>query len=105
LDSQLLNTDILRQPASSIVLWPGAASVAQTENATLSDPVAAQDIEPEAGQSDKKIKSRIENIFAELQPLRGVEVYVGEGVVILRGEVANEMAAQQAKTWPVGSPG
>jgi small conductance mechanosensitive channel len=79
-----------------IALWPGAASVAQTENATLSDPVAAQDIEPEAGQSDEKIKSRIENIFAELQPLREVEVYVGEGVVILRGEVANEVAAQQA---------
>jgi hypothetical protein len=46
-----------------IALLPGAASVARTDNATLSDPVATQNIEPEAGQSDEKIKSRIENIF------------------------------------------
>lgn len=79
------------------VLLPGQAIVAQTESPVLSDPAPAMAIEPEAVESDEKIRSRIQNIFTELEPLRGVTVYVGEGVVILRGEVANEMAAQQAE--------
>jgi small conductance mechanosensitive channel len=78
-------------------LLHGEVSLAQTETAVLPDPVSAVDIDSEAVQSDEKIRSRIENIFAELEPLRGVTVYVGEGVVILRGEVANEVAAQQAE--------
>lgn len=78
-------------------LLHGEVSLAQTESAVLSDPVSAVDIDSEAVQSDEKIRSRIENIFAELEPLRSVTVYVGEGVVILRGEVANEVAAQQAE--------
>lgn len=78
-------------------LLPGHVTLAQTDSAALSDPAPAMDIDAEAVVSDEKIRSRIENIFAELQPLRGVTVYVGEGVVILRGEVANEVAAQQAE--------
>ncbi|WP_339907935.1 mechanosensitive ion channel family protein [Pseudomonas guineae] len=79
------------------VLLPAHAAWAQSEDASLSEPVAEAAIEAEATQSDETIQARIENIFAELEPLRGVTVYVGGGVVILRGEVANEMAAQQAQ--------
>lgn len=78
-------------------LLPAQVAWAQSEDASLSAPVAAVAIEAEATQSDETIQARIENIFAELEPLRGVTVYVGGGVVILRGEVANEMAAQQAQ--------
>lgn len=77
------------------VLLPGKALLAQTESAA-DDPAPVTDIDSEALVSDEKIKARIDNIFAELAPLQAVTVYVGEGVVILRGEVANEMAAQQA---------
>lgn len=77
-------------------LLPGQALLAQSEDAALAEPVVME-IEPEAAERDEKIQARIENIFAELEPLRNVTVYVGEGVVILRGEVANEQAAQQAQ--------
>lgn len=79
------------------VLLPGRTPWAGTDNSALANPAPATNIEADAAESDEKIKSRIENIFAELEPLRGVTVYVGEGVVILRGEVANEMVAQQAE--------
>ena len=74
------------------------ASQALAETVT-DDPVANASVitvETDNAESDQKIKSRIENIFTELKPLRGITVYVGEGVVVLRGEVPNEMAAQQA---------
>ena len=93
------------QPSRSTVLafmllaalLHGNVSWAQSESAALAEPVATVDIDPVVVPSDEKIRSRIENIFAELEPLRGVTVYVGEGVVILRGEVANEVVAQQAE--------
>lgn len=93
------------QPSRSTVLafvlltalLHGNVSLAQTETAVLAEPPATVDIDPVVVPSDEKIRSRIENIFAELEPLRGVTVYVGEGVVILRGEVANEVVAQQAE--------
>ena len=77
-------------------LLPGKHILAQAEDA-LAVPESVVNIDAEAAESDEKIRSRIENIFAELEPLREVSVYVGEGVVILRGEVANEVAAQQAE--------
>jgi len=77
-------------------LLPGEHILAQAEDA-LAVPESVVNIDAEAAESDEKIRSRIENIFAELEPLREVSVYVGEGVVILRGEVANEVAAQQAE--------
>jgi len=77
-------------------LLPGEHILALPEDAPgASESVV--NIDAEAAESDEKIRSRIENIFAELEPLREVSVYVGEGVVILRGEVANEVAAQQAE--------
>ncbi len=72
----------------------GELALAQPEIEALSAPTIA--LETDAAESDQKIGSRIENIFTELDMLRAVKVYVGEGVVILRGEVANEVAAQQA---------
>ena len=77
-------------------LLPGEHILAQAEDA-LAVPESVVNIDAEAAESDEKIRSRIENIFAELEPLREVSVYVGEGVIILRGEVANEVAAQQAE--------
>ncbi|WP_405119446.1 mechanosensitive ion channel domain-containing protein [Pseudomonas leptonychotis] len=77
-------------------LLPGEHILAQAEDAPAA-PESVVNIDAEAAESDEKIRSRIENIFAELEPLREVSVYVGEGVVILRGEVANEVAAQQAE--------
>jgi small-conductance mechanosensitive channel len=77
-------------------LLPGERMFAQPEDAPAA-PESVVNIDAEAAESDEKIRSRIENIFAELEPLREVSVYVGEGVVILRGEVANEVAAQQAE--------
>ena len=77
-------------------LLPGEHILAQAEDA-LAVPESVVNIDAEAAESDERIRSRIENIFAELEPLREVSVYVGEGVVILRGEVANEVAAQQAE--------
>jgi len=77
-------------------LLPGEHILAQTEDAPAA-PESVVNIDAEAAESDERIRSRIENIFAELEPLREVSVYVGEGVVILRGEVANEVAAQQAE--------
>ena len=78
-----------------LALLHGAVVWAETDSTTGEAAPAA--IEAEASESDEKIRARIENIFAELEPLRGVTVYVGEGVVILGGEVANELAAQQAQ--------
>ena len=77
-------------------LLPGEHILAQAEDAPAA-PESVVNIDAEAAESDERIRSRIENIFAELEPLREVSVYVGEGVVILRGEVANEVAAQQAE--------
>ena len=72
---------------------PGRSLLAQDEPQTPADTTA---IESAVSVSDEQIQARIENIFAELEPLQSVTVYVGEGVVILRGETANELAAQQA---------
>ncbi len=72
---------------------PGHSLLAQDEPQTPADTTA---IESAVSVSDEQIQARIENIFAELEPLQSVTVYVGEGVVILRGETANELAAQQA---------
>lgn len=72
---------------------PGRSLLAQDEPQTPADTTA---IESTVSVSDEQIQARIENIFAELEPLQSVTVYVGEGVVILRGETANELAAQQA---------
>jgi len=77
-------------------LLPGEHILAQAEDAPAAHE-SVVNIDAEAAESDERIRSRIENIFAELEPLREVSVYVGEGVVILRGEVANEVAAQQAE--------
>lgn len=79
------------------MLLLAAHALAETvTDASVDDPTVIT-VETDSAESDQKIKSRIENIFTELKPLRGVTVYVGEGVVILRGEVPNEMAAQQAE--------
>lgn len=45
---------------------------------------------------DSQIHERITGIFAEISPLKGVEVVVNEGVVSLSGQVANEEQAQSA---------
>ena len=78
-------------------LLPDAPALAQADTAAVVEPAPAMDIPAEAVESDEKIRSRIENIFAELEPLRGVTVNVGEGVVTLHGQVANEAAALQAE--------
>ncbi|WP_339409177.1 mechanosensitive ion channel family protein [Pseudomonas sp. EA_35y_Pfl2_R5] len=91
---------LLRNTARALALLaallPGGSLLAEAESPAVDD-TAEMAIDAQTRESDEKIRARIENIFAELQPLREVTVYVGEGVVILRGEVANEVAAQQAE--------
>jgi len=69
----------------------------QREALSIADPEPVISAETDTAKSDQKIQSRIENIFAELDALSAVTVNVSEGVVTLQGEVANEMAAQQAQ--------
>ncbi|WP_339527268.1 mechanosensitive ion channel family protein [Pseudomonas sp. EA_35y_Pfl2_R111] len=92
---------LLRNTARALALLaallPGGSLLAEAESPAVDDTAAEMAIDAQTRESDEKIRARIENIFAELQPLREVTVYVGEGVVILRGEVANEVAAQQAE--------
>ena len=77
------------------ILWSGAA-VAQVTPEPIIDP------EPiiEAVQtpvSDGKIKTRIENIFQEIDGVENVTVTVTQGVVTLGGETANEANAATAE--------
>jgi len=50
----------------------------------------------DAEPRDAAIKSRIENIFAQIESLSDVNVGVNEGVVKLTGQTANEAQAQRA---------
>jgi small-conductance mechanosensitive channel len=91
-------TTVLTLAVAILVLIPQSApATAQTTSEASSDSPLAIAVEQNTAETDQKIQARIENIFTELEPLQGVEVYVGEGVVILSGEVANDAAAQQAE--------
>lgn len=80
-----------------VFIFLAGVPLVQAEPGPITDPEPVITAEIDTAESDKKIRSRIENIFAELDTLSAVAVSVKEGVVTLRGEVANELNAQQAQ--------
>ncbi|CAA0102727.1 Small-conductance mechanosensitive channel [Halioglobus japonicus] len=69
----------------------------QDTDTKISDPEPVIETLQDSAMLDEKIRSRIENIFAEIDVLNGVTISVAEGVVTLGGDVANEAAAQKAQ--------
>jgi len=80
-----------------LLLSYAASSAAQTEPPEPVDPESATLALEHDTAADERIKSRIQNIFRELDSLAAIEVAVKEGVVTLGGEAANEADAGKAQ--------
>lgn len=72
-------------------------ALAQAPVVEFSDPEPVIEAVQDSSATDEAIRTRIKNIYAELDALKGVSVEVNQGVVKLGGEVSNEVAAQQAE--------
>lgn len=72
-------------------------AIAQAPAEEFSDPEPVIEALKDSSATDAAIRTRIKNIYAELDALKGVSVEVKQGVVKLGGEVSNEVAAQQAE--------
>jgi small conductance mechanosensitive channel len=75
----------------------GVIALGQDSGTDIADPEPVIETVQDSAQLDEKIRSRIENIFAEIDVLNDVTVSVSEGVVTLGGNVANEAAAEKAQ--------
>ena len=75
----------------------GALAQSQDSATEIADPEPVIETVQDSAQLDKKIRARIENIFAEIDVLNDIKVSVTEGVVTLTGNVANEAAAEKAQ--------
>ena len=81
-----------------LIIFGFFTSVAHSQPTDDTEPPPSE-IGIEFGEAaDENLKRRIESIFSEIEELVGIEAVVNEGVVTLRGSVANEAQAQRAVT-------
>ena len=89
-------------PAGASFLVGDPAPAAQESAAPL--PAANIALDPEDGQ-DQRIAARLQDIFANVPSLTGVEVQVAQGVVTLGGTAPDQEAIARAQAIAVGVEG
>lgn len=81
--------------AGNAVVSAAFAQESPVQQAQQDEPTQTIDAVHE-GEADELIRERLERIFSQIDGLGGVEIAVSEGVVTLRGGVADQADVQQA---------
>ncbi len=87
----------------SLLFGDAAFAQVPTEQ-PVTDPEPVIEVSPR-DEMDAAIQARIANIFDKIDSVSAVEVSVSAGVVSLSGDVANELAAQDAKDIAIRTAG
>ena len=80
--------------AIAIGVWTAGGALAQGEADPPSDEPVIETKQDKP--SDERIASRLQGIYKEIDSLNSLEVFVSEGVLTVRGEVASEDQAESA---------
>lgn len=80
--------------AIAIGVWTAGGALAQGEAEPPSDEPVIETKQDKP--SDERIASRLQGIYKEIDSLNSLEVFVSEGVLTVRGEVASEDQAESA---------